>query len=133
MHIVIQASICVALASTLALPFGTAASADEVLVVDPTSGETISLSDVDVSSLSYEDRRSIGDQLAELGAAPSRGGLSREEIADVDVTDPTSGETVSLSDVDVSSLSDDDRQSIGDQLADQGVSPGRGRQGGRRN
>ncbi|MEP5761072.1 MAG: hypothetical protein ABJ327_17505 [Litoreibacter sp.] len=103
----------------------------DVNVVDPTSGETVALSDIDVASLNDEDRRSIGDQLAEQGVNPDRADTHEEELADVNVVDPTSGETVSLADVDVSSLGDDDRRSIGDQLAEQGVNPGRGRRGGR--
>jgi hypothetical protein len=104
----------------------------DVEVVDPTSGETVALSDIDVSSLSDEDRQSIGDQLAEQGVNPSRAPSDDEEKADVDVVDPTSGETVSLADVDVSNLSDEDRRSIGDQLAEQGVNPEHGGRGGRR-
>ena len=95
-------------------------AAEDVEVVDPTTGETVALSEIDVSALSEEDRQNIGDQLAELGVSP-RG---RPDLSDVEVVDPTTGETVALGDIDKESLSEEDRQDIGDQLAELGFAPG---------
>ena len=95
-------------------------AAEDVEVVDPTTGETVALSEIDISALSEEDRQNIGDQLAELGVSP-RG---RPDLSDVEVVDPTTGETVALGDIDKESLSEEDRQDIGDQLAELGFAPG---------
>ncbi|WP_170560065.1 hypothetical protein [Ruegeria atlantica] len=46
----------------------------EVEVVDPTTGATVALGDIDPSTLSPEDRRNIGDQLAKQGVPTGRKG-----------------------------------------------------------
>lgn len=95
-------------------------AAEDIEVIDPTTNETVALSEIDISALSDEDRQNIGDQLAALGVSP-RG---RPDISDVEVVDPTTGETVALGDIDKDSLSEEDRQAIGDQLAELGIAPG---------
>ncbi|MEO9897637.1 MAG: hypothetical protein ABJF05_14785 [Paracoccaceae bacterium] len=114
----------VILAALIGVAAYSSAFADEPEVVDPTTGETIAISEIDFDTLSDDDRADIGDQLAEQGISP-RGG-SRTDLSEVEVVDPTTGETVSLADIDHDSLSDEDRTDIGDQLAEQGVSAGRG-------
>ncbi|WP_298922630.1 hypothetical protein [uncultured Roseobacter sp.] len=102
--------------------------ADEPEVVDPTTGEIVAISVIDFDALSEGDRINIGDQLAEQGITLR--GRGRVDLSEIEVVVPTTGETVSLADIDRSSLSEEDRQDIGDQLADQGLSIGRpGRHG----
>lgn len=119
----------------------TALASEPPTVVDPTTGETVSITDIDIASLSEEDRQNIGDQLADQGIATRGGRAPQGEPPSV--VDPTTGETVSITDIDISSLSQEDRQNIGDQLADQGIATrgghgrgaapgGRGRDGGPR-
>lgn len=100
--------------------------AEEPDVVDPTTGETVAISEIDIDALSDEDRANIGDQLAELGIRPGGRDQGRVDLSEVEVIDPTTGETVAFGEIDHSSLSDEDREDIGDQLADQGLSVGHG-------
>ncbi|WP_164659096.1 hypothetical protein [Tropicibacter sp. Alg240-R139] len=72
-----QLTLTLAAAAFLATSLSAFAS-EPPTVVDPTSGETVSITDIDISSLSEEDRQNIGDQLADLGIAP-RGGRDRGE------------------------------------------------------
>ena len=72
-----QLTLSLAAAALLATTLSSFAS-EPPTVVDPTTGETVSITDIDISSLSEEDRQNIGDQLAEQGIAP-RGGRDRGE------------------------------------------------------
>lgn len=100
--------------------------AQSISVVDPSTGETVELSEVDFEALSKEERADIRDQLKEQGVQPRGGDWNAVDISEVEVVDPSTGETVALGDIDHSSLSPEDRRNIGDQLAEQGVSAGRG-------
>jgi hypothetical protein len=101
------------------------AFADEVEVVDPTTGLNVAISEIDFDALTEDQRADIGDQLADQGINPRGHGPVPADLSEVEVTDPTTGETVTLGDIDVASLSDEDRSNIGDQLADQGIDGGR--------
>lgn len=72
-----QLTLSLAAATLLATSLSAFAS-EPPTVVDPTTGETVSITDIDISGLSEEDRQNIGDQLADLGIAP-RGGRDRGE------------------------------------------------------
>ncbi|SLN42744.1 hypothetical protein TRL7639_02206 [Falsiruegeria litorea R37] len=72
-----QLTLSLAAAVLLATSLSSFAS-EPPTVVDPTSGETVSITEIDIASLSEEDRQNIGDQLAEQGIAP-RGGRDRGE------------------------------------------------------
>lgn len=99
--------------------------ADEAEVVDPTTGETVAISEVDFDALTDDQRANVVHQLAEQGISQRGRGQARADLSEVEVTDPATGETVSLGDIDVASLSDEDRSNIGDQLAEQGIAGGR--------
>ena len=62
------------LASLITVASFTPSFADKVEVVDPTTGETVALGDIDRASLSEDDRKDIGDQLAERGIEAGRHG-----------------------------------------------------------
>jgi len=99
-------------------------------VVDPTTGETVELSEVDFDALSEEERANIREQLAEQGIRPLGRDQDRINISEIEVVHPTTGETVALVDIDRSTLSAGERRNIGDQLAEQGIRPGRPGPGG---
>ncbi|WP_170400728.1 hypothetical protein [Ruegeria arenilitoris] len=103
--------------------------AKSISVVDPSTGETVELSEVDFEALSEEERADIRDQLKEQGVQPRGRDRNAIDISEVEVVDPSSGETVALGDIDHSSLSPEDRRNIGDQLAEQGIPAGRGGEG----
>ncbi|QPM90579.1 hypothetical protein PSAL_018180 [Pseudooceanicola algae] len=47
---------------------------DEPQVVHPITGETVTISDIDIDALTPEERTFIGDQLADQGIGAGRGG-----------------------------------------------------------
>ncbi|MEP3347670.1 MAG: hypothetical protein ABJN34_04805 [Litoreibacter sp.] len=107
--------------------FGTvgAANADDPVVIDPTTGEYVSVNALAFSDLTDDERREVGGQLAEQGySARSSSEAVEIDTSEVTVTDPSTGESTTLDTVDVSSLSSVERQELGDELAEQGVGHG---------
>lgn len=112
---------------------GTEISADfgALVVTDPETGETVTLDEIDFSTLSGSEAREIAAELREAGISGGavRSAIRserREDVGAVEVVDPVSGETVTLAELDRSALSDEDRENIRDQLEDLGVEAGRG-------
>ena len=70
--------------------------AQSISVVDPSTGETVELSEVDFEALSEEERADIRDQLKEQGVQPRGGDRNALDISEVEVVDPSTGETVAL-------------------------------------
>lgn len=112
---------------------GTEVSADfgVLEVTDPETGETVTLDEIDFSTLSGSEAREIASELREAGISGGavRSAIRserREDVGAVEVVDPVSGETVTLAELDRSALSDEDRENIRDQLEELGVEAGRG-------
>lgn len=85
---------------------------NEPEVVDPTTGETVAISQIDIDALSDEDRADIGDQLAEQGISPR--GRGRADLSEVEVVDPATGET---------SASENDDSGRGDHRGSERLTP----------
>ena len=98
-------------------------------VVDPISGETVEISEVDFTALSRSEVRDIYDQLEEQGYTrdEARDVVREEQGADfgaLEVTDPTTGETVTLAEIDFSTLTGSEAREIASELRDDGISGG---------
>ena len=125
--------ILLALTAGISLQFTTLSNAQEV--VDPSTGNTVDLTEIDFTTLTRSDARDIISQLQDQGLTrgEAREAVRDERRADIgalEVTDPTTGETTTLSEIDRESLSREDRQAIREQLANAGVQLGGGRRDG---
>ncbi|SFR59346.1 hypothetical protein [Litoreibacter janthinus] len=119
-------------AAVLALTSTTLTFADEMLIIDPNSGEAVFFTESASEAYSQGLRNDDGGASATKGYRTQIYDLASdlpEGGAGVLVVDPITGEVVSLTDIDVSSLSDDDRRFIGDQLFFQGIGPNHASQG----
>lgn len=118
------------IAAALTLFMMQPALAADVQIIDPSTGLTTEISDVNFRALTEEQRNDVRAQLLAQGLQiredrPERGArLTQEERAAISVTDPVSGDTVALSEIDVRSLSDEDRATLRADLEAQGIEVG---------
>jgi hypothetical protein len=115
-----DASMMSAVAGVLALTFATQTCADEMLVIDPVSGEATFVTEAASEAFLRDQQSGIAISGHPINLDEPTSALS-VDIVEVSVVHPTTGETVSLADIDVASLSEGDRRFIGDQLFFQGM------------
>jgi len=96
-----------ALIVVLTLATATPAHADEMLMIDPISGEATFFTETALEAyLRDQGGNADGEQMHALSA----------EVPEISVSHPVTGETVPLADIDVASLSESDRRFLDDQL-----------------
>lgn len=91
-------------------------------VIDPSTGDTVLISEIDIQSLNDAERRNLGAQLlsflgVELGGRPD----GAREVPNVEVVNPATGETENLSDINIRSLTRAERGDLREQLSEAGV------------
>ncbi|CUH69119.1 hypothetical protein TL5118_03078 [Thalassovita autumnalis] len=88
---------------------------DDVTVTDPDTGILVALDEIDITALSDEELADILEEARTQGV--TRRDVKRELMSAVEVTDPLTGETTTLAEIDKSALTDEQRQALRDEVA----------------
>jgi hypothetical protein len=88
---------------------------DDVTVTDPGTGILVALDEIDITALSDEELADILEEARTQGV--TRRDVKRELMSAVEVTDPLTGETTTLAEIDKSALTDEQRQALRDEVA----------------
>lgn len=88
---------------------------DDVTVTDPDTGILVALEEIDITALSDEELADILEEARTQGV--TRRDVKRELMSAVEVTDPLTGETTTLAEIDKSALTDEQRQALRDEVA----------------
>ena len=88
---------------------------DDVTVTDPDTGILVALEEIDIAALSDEELADILEEARTQGV--TRRDVKRELMSAVEVTDPLTGETTTLAEIDKSALTDEQRQALRDEVA----------------
>lgn len=88
---------------------------DDVTVTDPDTGILVALDEIDITALSDEELADILEEARTQGV--TRRDVKRELMSAVEVTDPLTGETTTLAEIDKSALTNEQRQALRDEVA----------------